>query len=234
MNAEKVLAIAKAEIGVKESPPDSNNVKYNTWYYGKAVRGDDYPWCMAFVQWCFYQAKWTLPYKTPSCSGLLNWYRQHNPACVVKTPKPGDIAIYNFGHTGIVESVASRTVTVIEGNTSPSNSGSQDNGGMVCRRTRSTSLVTAYIRPVEKTGDEDEDMTTEQFKKLWNEVRKELQDNDAGAYSAEARAWAIQNGIIQGNITEAGGEPNYMWEDFLTRQQMVTLLYRFAKLMGKV
>ena len=28
------------------------------------------------------------------------------------------------------------------------------------------------------------------------------------------------------------GEPNYMWEDVLTREQLVTVLYRFAKKAG--
>ena len=72
MTAEKVLAIAKAELGVKESPPNSNNVKYNTWYYGKPVSGNAYPWCMAFVQWVFTQAGVPLPLKTASCGALMN------------------------------------------------------------------------------------------------------------------------------------------------------------------
>jgi hypothetical protein len=36
---EKIIAVAKAGIGVKESPKGSNKVKYNTWYYGKEVSG---------------------------------------------------------------------------------------------------------------------------------------------------------------------------------------------------
>lgn len=76
---------------------------------------------------------------------------------------------------------------------------------------------------------EDEDMDVEKFKELWREMRKELQDNDANNYSDEAREWAVVNGIVQGGSAE---EFNGMWEDFLTREQMVTLLYRFAKLVG--
>lgn len=71
------------------------------------------------------------------------------------------------------------------------------------------------------------------FKKLWAELRKELQDNDAGQYSEDARAWAVSNGLIQGNGT-INGEPNYMWKDVLSREQFVTMLYRYAKMMGKV
>jgi hypothetical protein len=81
-------------------------------------------------------------------------------------------------------------------------------------------------KPVQKGDDEDVDVN--RFKELWQEMRKELQDNDSSAWSQEPREWAIQNGIVQG-----GGNDNYMWQDVLDREQMVTLLYRFAKLMGK-
>lgn len=77
---------------------------------------------------------------------------------------------------------------------------------------------------------EDENMDAARFKELWDEMRKELQDNDASAYSEEARKWAVENGIINGG---SATEFNGMWQDVLTREQMVTVLYRFAKLMGK-
>ena len=51
--ASRLVEIAKSQIGAKESPANSNNVKYNTWYYGKAVSGSAYPWCCVFVEWCF-------------------------------------------------------------------------------------------------------------------------------------------------------------------------------------
>ena len=51
--AAKLLRIAAAEVGVTEYPSGSNKVKYNTWFYGKAVSGSAYPWCAVFVCWCF-------------------------------------------------------------------------------------------------------------------------------------------------------------------------------------
>lgn len=51
--AAELLKIAAAEVGTKEVPANSNNVKYNTWYYGKVVSGSAYAWCAAFVCWCF-------------------------------------------------------------------------------------------------------------------------------------------------------------------------------------
>lgn len=78
---------------------------------------------------------------------------------------------------------------------------------------------------------EDDDMDVERFKELWREMRKELQDNDASAYSEEARKWAVENGIVQGGNS---GEFNGMWEDMMTREQFVTVLYRFAKKYGLI
>ena len=80
---------------------------------------------------------------------------------------------------------------------------------------------------------EDDDMDVARFKELWGEMRKELQDNDASAYSAEAREWATKNGLIAGNGTTVSGEPNCMWGDILTREQFVTVLYRWTQMMGK-
>lgn len=71
------------------------------------------------------------------------------------------------------------------------------------------------------------------FEEAWLEYKKTLQDNDAGAYSQDARNWATSSGLIAGNGTEINGEPNCMWQDMLTREQFVTVLYRFAQMMGK-
>ena len=151
-----VLAVAIKEIGVKEQPANSNRVKYNTWYYGKEVSGSAYPWCMAFVQWCYEMAGVKLPLKTASCGALLRWYQTHQPECIVKEPQPGDIVIFDFpggadtDHTGLFESAAGRMVTTIDGNTGTT---SDANGGAVMRRTRDKSAVKAYIRPRELEED---------------------------------------------------------------------------------
>ena len=71
------------------------------------------------------------------------------------------------------------------------------------------------------------------FAETLAEYRKTLQDNNAGSYSQDARNWAINSGLIEGNGTTINGEPNCMWQDFLTREQLVTVLFRFAQMMGK-
>ena len=75
---------------------------------------------------------------------------------------------------------------------------------------------------------EDNGMTNQEFSAAMAEYRKTLQDNDAGTWSQQARDWAITTGLMQG-----GGDGNYMWQDFLTREQLVTVLYRFAQQLGK-
>lgn len=148
MTANDVLRIARKEVGITEQP--TNKVKYNTWYYGKAVSGNAYPWCMAFVMWVFNQAGIELGLKTASCTALEDYARKHG-YLVKKNFRPGDIVFFQFDkdaaadHTGIVESVTSTTVICIEGNTSIN--GSQSNGGQVCRKIRNLSLVRSAYRP---------------------------------------------------------------------------------------
>lgn len=47
---EMAIAAALAEVGIKESPKNSNKVKYNRWYYD---RNQSAYWCCTFVCWCF-------------------------------------------------------------------------------------------------------------------------------------------------------------------------------------
>ena len=47
-----MAAVARAEVGAPgswETPMGSNNVKYNTWYYGHEVAGYNYQWCDVFM-----------------------------------------------------------------------------------------------------------------------------------------------------------------------------------------
>ena len=149
--AEKLLETARAELGVKESPAGSNQVKYNTWYYGRAVSGAAYPWCMAFVWWVFREAGFSL-YKTASCTAFVNRYRVYAPRQIVTSGfRPGDIVFFDFSgsrkkteHVGIVAGVVGSTILTIEGNTG---AGNDANGGAVMKRRRNVGLITIGIRP---------------------------------------------------------------------------------------
>lgn len=80
-------------------------------------------------------------------------------------------------------------------------------------------------------NEEDENMTDEKFAELMNNYRNTLRDNDCNDYSKEAREWAIKNGIIAGSDQKLpNGDTNYMWADMLTREQFITVLYRFSKI----
>ncbi|MBQ4427067.1 MAG: CHAP domain-containing protein [Oscillospiraceae bacterium] len=203
------LEIAIGEIGVTESPKNSNNVKYNTWYYGREVSGDAYPWCMAFVQWCFDKAGLPLPYKTASCSALLGWYRKNAPSCVSYGARKGDIAIFAFGHTGIVESVTSDTVTCIEGNTSASDA---SNGGEVMRATRPLSKVSAFIRPFEETDY----LTGEE---IYKRLSAYLADKPAPDWAKDELEEAKRLGITDGTRPNA----------FATRAEAAIMVARAVK-----
>lgn len=159
MTAQELINIAKNEIGVKENPANSNNVKYNTWYYGKSVSGAAYPWCAAFVSWCFKSAQGLCP-KTASCLTMLQWFEGKGQ--IVTDPRPGDIVFFHYStnnrrtnHVGIVIGVESKIIRTVEGNTSVS---SNDNGGSVMERMRNKNIV-AYARPkysrtVKKSNEE--------------------------------------------------------------------------------
>lgn len=68
------------------------------------------------------------------------------------------------------------------------------------------------------------------FSDLFTELRNGLRNNKCSEYSSAARSWAISNGLIVGSGTLENGEPNYMWQDFITREQMVTVLHRFVQM----
>lgn len=82
----------------------------------------------------------------------------------------------------------------------------------------------------ETTKKEEKNVELVEFKKLFNQMRQELRTNNAGSWSKEARDWAVSTGLVQGT---SDGEFNGAWEDLLTREQLVTVLYRFAQIMGK-
>lgn len=158
MTGAELAALAATQIGVREDPPGSNRVKFNTWYYGSEVSGSAYPWCMVFVQWVFAQAGVPLPLRTASCGALMR-AAQAAGCWVTESFCPGDVAIYDFpggaatDHCGIIESVEAGSVAAVEGNTG---SDSDADGGQVQRRVRPLHYVVGAVRP--PLGEEDKDV----------------------------------------------------------------------------
>ena len=156
MTIDQAIRLAKNELGVSEYPANSNNVKYNTWFYGKLVQGSAYPWCAVFISYIFKDSP-KLVKRTASCLDMLEWFESHGR--IVTHPQPGDIVFFKYStnrrrtnHVGIITSVAdSNHFTTIEGNTSVK---SNDNGGAVMERQRTRANVVAFARPLyEDLGD---------------------------------------------------------------------------------
>ena len=166
MTADKVTSVAVSYIGTVESPANSNNVIFNTHFYGRAVQdgkpkaSNKYPWCCTFV-WdvfrmagassLFYDGK-----KTDYCPAVQDWAKK-NKLTVDKTKgQKGDVVLFDWNKNGaadhigiILENNGNGTYTTVEGNTSMT---SNDNGGKVMKRTRKTAEIIMIIRPkYEKT-----------------------------------------------------------------------------------
>lgn len=196
--ARDLVAVARSQLGVKEQPPKSNRVVYNTWYYGREVSGSAYPWCMAFVQWCAHQAGVPLPVKTASCGALMRAAKTAGLWVGRDALQLGDIVIYDFpggaatDHCGIVEHLASSGIVAIEGNTG---STSDADGGQVQRRTRALHTIVGAVRPKYDGGVDaaQEDTTAEEVETVprYNTV-------------AECPDWAretVQKLIDRGHLT---------------------------------
>jgi len=152
---QAALERAITQLGVKESPPDSNQVKFTDWY------GMVGPWCAMFTTWCY-------DLEGDSPSFLRGSYYAYVPYIVgdaranrrglstTDSPVPGDLVCYDwafdgeYDHVGLFESWqpgSGSTFTAIEGNTSTSNN---SNGGEVMRRTRRVpDQATVFVRVAE-------------------------------------------------------------------------------------
>jgi CHAP domain len=153
-SAQARLARAAGQVGVKESPPSSNQVKYCDWY------GMVGPWCAMFVTWC--DLTGTAPSPKTFVKGSRYAYVPYVLAdarlgyyglSVTSSPKPGDLVLYDwswdgeYDHIGIFENGSSSSWQAIEGNTSTSNN---SNGGQVMRRSRSKSqAAVVFVRVAE-------------------------------------------------------------------------------------
>ena len=172
---DKVLAIAKAEVGYLEKKNGDArylydkraNAGYNNYTkYGKEMHEIypaimDYPaaWCDCFVDWCVYKA-----YGVATAKSLLDgnfddytvasalMYKNHN-AWYTNNPKVGDQVFFknsNGGicHTGLVIAVDNLYIHTIEGNTS-AELGVVANGGGVSQKKYALnySRIAGYGRP---------------------------------------------------------------------------------------
>lgn len=221
MSLSKVIELARRELGVTEDPKGSNRVKYNTAYYGREVSGKDFPWCVTLQWWIFQESGERMAFfgggKTASCRTLLRWYREQGLTADKQAIQVGDILILNFSgkkvggeldteHCGLVveKGPLAGTWYCVEGNTSPGEEGSQDNGGCVALKLRSVKNVVGVCRPQYKP--EEEKPAVPDYKGRWSE-----------AY------W--EEGIRRGIITEAE-DGIYRPKDTATREEVLAMILR--------
>lgn len=153
---QKMLKIAKTQVGVKESPAGSNRGPVVDQYeHTTGAMGE--PWCASFQNWLHVQVTGHGFTGVPNSAYVPSYVetaRAHKGGLYVVqsgNARPGDLVCFDWGgdgtadHIGILSSVVngSGDFTSIEGNTSV---GNDSNGGEVMVRQRNRSQVQAFIR----------------------------------------------------------------------------------------
>jgi cell wall-associated NlpC family hydrolase len=120
---EKILKVAKAEVGVQEKTGNNDGVPAKRYSAGRQE-----PWCANFVTWVHQKTGMPLPKGgSPSVQQMEDKMQAAGRWAAAKnhTPKPGDIIFFKTRvgsdgkkgrHVGIVESVKGGKVHTIEGN----------------------------------------------------------------------------------------------------------------------
>ncbi len=152
--AEKAVAWALAQQGTSEKPDGSNwGVPVQNWIkftgYGSPV-----PWCGCFVAAAVVgkggadiDQRIRLGYNgyiVEDAEANRNGLREVG----IGSARAGDIVTFDFPHIALVRGpVRNGLLPTIEGNTSPTDSGSQANGGTVAAKQRPVSSVRVIARP---------------------------------------------------------------------------------------
>ena len=96
------------------------------------------------------------------------------------------------------------------------------------RRRRPKKYIVGAYRPAYEEDNMDQSKFNQMFRTAMAEYRNSLRDNDSSAYSEAARRYVVEKGIFSGSGTAPDGQPNFMWEDLLTREQCAQVLYNFV------
>jgi hypothetical protein len=160
----EALKVASAQVGKREVPPGSNRGPEVDAYL-RAVGLDPakghFPWCAAFVFWCFREAAKALgkPNPAPRTPGALDsWDRalEAGAKCVSANAAhldesrvlPGQVFVLatggGFGHTGFVSGSQDGLLATIEGNANES--GGREGIGVFARRRNLRSINVGFIQ----------------------------------------------------------------------------------------
>lgn len=195
----ELIDVATAEVGYLEKRScdklDSKTDNAGTANFTKYWRDikplyQGLPWCAVFVTWCMEKS-----FGRENATKLLKHYpyiycpQMQQLFDLNANPKRGDIVIFKrngtFTHTGIVTDVIGDMFYTIEGNTSGGGGIIVANGGGVCKKSYSNSLLpgTKFCRPEYKILEEELTMTQ------YEELKKRI--DEQGARITELR---IKNG----------------------------------------
>lgn len=149
MDYKKIVKVLEKEVGYEEGKNNDNK-------YGKDYGWNNVAYCVIFMWWAFKEAGASDYFcggtKQASCTKVKEWAQAHN-CWVTKDYKPGDLLLFNFNgkntpkHIGFLVEVKNGVYYTIEGNTSPSNRGSQENGDGVWNKQRKLSSIVGAYRP---------------------------------------------------------------------------------------
>lgn len=174
--AAQVLDVARSQIGVAESPANSNRQPY-----GKAYGWDGVAWCAQWAWWVLTQAGGaSLVPKTASTVVMRDWFMKRGQ-WHTSGPRPGDLVFFRFpgnsnpvNHVGIVEGVETGgTLITIEGNTAGTAAGDQRNGGGVYRKRRLSNIV-GYARPAYTAAPQEDELSQQQVDQIIGVFRRDL------------------------------------------------------------
>lgn len=162
---EKAVAVASQYLGIEEKTGRNDGPEVERFLAAVGL-GKGQPWCAAFVVYSYGAAAKPAANPLPKIARVaLLWQRAGDRPSRYRLiekddlltglvrPQPGDIAIWLYGsgpnpngHTGLLRSGNRLTLQTIEGNTMPTNSGNQREGGGVYARERRTSSLVGLIR----------------------------------------------------------------------------------------
>ena len=115
-SASSFVAVARSQIGYKESPGNIN--KYGAWAGNNGAA-----WCVYFVCWCADQSGAPIPTGYGGVSEMRSYFQSRGQYKTVASgyiPQAGDLMIQGDRHIGIVTGATRAAVQTVEGNCSDS------------------------------------------------------------------------------------------------------------------
>lgn len=171
---QKLVDIAKREVGVRETPKDSNRgPRVHEYQDSTDLNGSGWPWCAAFVCWCIREwgkeaevlaalnltaskfEQWRP--KTAAAYGFDEWARSRGLMVVNENQNvprtglgnlilhTGDIVTYDFSHVGIIDTDTDGGSILHTIEGNTDEAGSREGGG-VYQKTRARELARTIIR----------------------------------------------------------------------------------------